>query len=69
MSTFENARECAIHEEVEPFEGERPLQCFECGHVYPDDEAILDRFRETYPNSSAESSDDVSHCPLCLHDW
>ena len=65
-----NARECAIHEKIEPFEGENPYQCFECGHVYPDDKAILRKFRKVFPGGPTPiDANDVAVCPLCLHDW
>jgi hypothetical protein len=61
---------CAIHEVVEPFDTDEAVKCPECFHVYANDEAILDQYKETYPNQILPSSaDDVLFCPLCLHDW
>lgn len=61
---------CAIHDSDEEIT-EGSITCFECGHVYPDvadiiaaakDEGMFDRNHQVDPQ-------EITFCPICLHDW
>jgi hypothetical protein len=60
---------CAIHEEAEIFVEGKSSGCFECGHVYYDDQALVEEWNETFPGKPITDAEQATFCPLCLHDW
>ena len=60
---------CAIHERIERLEGEDVTVCFECGHVYEDNQEIVKEYANTFPNKPKTNIAHIDFCPLCLHDW
>ena len=56
------------------------LSCYECGHVWPDDEALIadhnalmielgEMVKTDEPMPLATTTEDIYSCPQCTHDF
>lgn len=73
MTEFKAFSPCAIHDVEEPCGANTYRICFECGHVWETMEVMVKFYRieffEVDPTIQDKEGDEISFCPLCLHDW